>query len=157
MSVLTLVINVPGRPVPAGSKIMVPTAQGRRIVDQNRASGKGQIWRKAIQAAAAEAIDNGIGNSDEWEPIEGPVRIRCLFVRQRPQRHYYSNGTLRSDIEPHPLMPPDLTKLVRGLEDALNGVVWKDDSQIIAQLIAKQWGDAWHTQCAVEWEDNGAA
>jgi Holliday junction resolvase RusA-like endonuclease len=34
---------------------------------------------------------------------------------------------------------PDATKLWRPTEDALTGIVWRDDSQIIRQLVRKRY------------------
>jgi Holliday junction resolvase RusA-like endonuclease len=41
----------------------------------------------------------------------------------------------------HPTVKPDLTKLLRAVEDALTGVVWRDDSQIIHQVVNKEYAD----------------
>jgi Holliday junction resolvase RusA-like endonuclease len=38
-----------------------------------------------------------------------------------------------------PVVMPDATKLLRGLEDALTGVVWHDDAQIVSQHVEKRY------------------
>ncbi len=38
-------------------------------------------------------------------------------------------------------MKPDATKLVRALEDALTRIVWKDDAQVVTQVVHKRFGE----------------
>jgi Holliday junction resolvase RusA-like endonuclease len=51
--------------------------------------------------------------------------------------------------QPYPTSRPDLLKHIRALEDALTGVVWRDDSQIIEQHLEKRWGVRAQTTVAV--------
>jgi Holliday junction resolvase RusA-like endonuclease len=39
----------------------------------------------------------------------------------------------------YPTNPPDATKLLRSTEDALTGIVWKDDKLIVDQLVSKNY------------------
>jgi Holliday junction resolvase RusA-like endonuclease len=34
---------------------------------------------------------------------------------------------------------PDTTKLVRSTEDALKGICWRDDSQVVYQVASKEY------------------
>lgn len=75
------------------------------------------------------------------EPLEGPLHVRMTFSRQ-----YLKSWTKRQrmDAEDGILMPitrPDLSNLCKGIEDALNGIMWKDDSQIIELMLAKIYSD----------------
>jgi Holliday junction resolvase RusA-like endonuclease len=42
---------------------------------------------------------------------------------------------------PQPIVPPDLDKLIRGVGDALTGVLYDDDSQVIRCLAWKTYAD----------------
>ena len=42
---------------------------------------------------------------------------------------------------PYMTTRPDTSKLVRGAEDALNGVIWKDDAQVITIIATKAYCD----------------
>jgi len=38
-----------------------------------------------------------------------------------------------------PASRPDLTKLIRSVEDALTGILWRDDAQVISQVALKRY------------------
>ena len=77
----------------------------------------------------------------------GPAKLTLTFYRDRPKGHFKTKkGALTSEIKDsapiYPTTRPDLTKLVRAVEDALTGVIWKDDSQVIEQANFKRYADA---------------
>jgi Holliday junction resolvase RusA-like endonuclease len=65
-------------------------------------------------------------------------------VFPRPKGHYKGGkyGTaLKANAPPFPTVRPDATKLIRPAEDALKGILWRDDSQIVTQAATKRYGD----------------
>lgn len=44
---------------------------------------------------------------------------------------------------------PDLGKLARVVEDALEGMFYRNDSQVVQQLFSKQYGPSWRTEIVV--------
>jgi Holliday junction resolvase RusA-like endonuclease len=102
-----------GNPRPQGSK----TVFRGRVVD----SAKGlKEWRNAIAIEAAK---------QDWFTDE-PVNILIHFYMPRPK-------TVKRLL---PSVPPDLDKLIRGVGDALTGVVIKDDAQIVEISAKKEYG-----------------
>ena len=67
--------------------------------------------------------------------MTGPVELEVMFYLDRPS----SVSTVK---RPYPTVPPDLDKLIRGVGDALTGVVYDDDSQVIRTLAWKTYADA---------------
>jgi len=134
-----------GEPVPQGSKKAVPIYKGgqpvmkdgrtlTRVVSDNPKLGQ---WR---QQAAETARRHYTG-----EPISGAVVLTLVFVRPRPRSHYGSGknaNKLKPSAPAHPTSRPDTLKLARAIEDALTGVVWRDDSQIVSHLLRKCYGAA---------------
>lgn len=60
------------------------------------------------------------------------MRIKVLFLFARPQSHYRANGQLKPSAPQYcTARIGDLDKLVRALCDALQGLCYLDDSQII--------------------------
>jgi crossover junction endodeoxyribonuclease RusA len=103
---------VSGSPVPQGS--MVALANGRL---RHQSSGALTAWRRAIGWTARTQM--------QTQPWSGPVQVTLTF-------------TVRNDAT----RPPDLDKLIRAVLDALTGIVWDDDRQVVALTATKQQGAA---------------
>ena len=68
-------------------------------------------------------------------PILGEVHIRVWFCMPRPKSHYRTGkfaGILKDSTKiPHwHTSRPDIDNICKFVMDSLNGVFWKDDSQI---------------------------
>lgn len=83
---------------------------------------------KAYKAAIAEAFMEVVGEG--FEPLKGPLLLSILFIFERPYA--------RMKEEAH-IIKPDLDNLAKGVMDALNGIAWHDDSQIMGLNLAKDW------------------
>jgi Holliday junction resolvase RusA-like endonuclease len=96
-------------------------------------------WRAAVGFTARAAMRS--------RPLlEGLVVAQFLFVRPRPKAHYGTgrNERMLKDSAPAaPATTPDVLKLARAVEDALTGVVYIDDSQIVDEVIAKRYCHRW--------------
>ncbi len=123
-----------GHPEPAGSKRALPH-RGRPgrfvVVDDNP---KSKQWKETVRRVAEE-----VRRLTGYPLLEGPVAIRVVFRRARPGSHFTSKGNLRPAADLWPVTRPDTTKLLRGVEDAVTGVLWKDDAQIVRQIVEKVW------------------
>ena len=106
-----------------------------------RDSAKGsRPWKTRVAQAAGEAM-NGDGL------LDGPLLLTVQFIVPRPKGHYGVRG-LRPSAPAYPTVRPDVTKLVRAVEDALTGIVWRDDSQVVSQHAAKVYGEP--ARCEVQ-------
>ena len=126
---------VAGIPQPAGSKRGFYNRKINRVIitDDNP---KSRDWKTSVAQVASEAV-NGMG------PLTVPLKARFDFVFPRPKGHYRSGknaNTLRDSAPQFPGVRPDTTKCIRGFEDALTGIVWKDDAQIVTQIATKRYG-----------------
>lgn len=124
-----------GKCQPAGSKrAFVHPKTGRAIVTD--ANAKSKPWQQEVAGAAHEAMDGR-------PPFTGPVELWVIFSLARPKGHYGSGrnaGTVKDSAPMFPTGRPDCTKLLRGLEDALTGIVWLDDAQVVLQKVSKVYG-----------------
>lgn len=131
---------VPGVPATAGSKkAFVNRKTGKpMIVDDCE---KGPSWRESVRTAAFGRL-NPLG---EHPIIDEPVELRVVFFFVRPKGHYRKSerfkGQLKVTAPNWPTKPPDVTKLLRALEDALTGVVWRDDASVVVQAARKVYAD----------------
>jgi crossover junction endodeoxyribonuclease RusA len=110
-------LMVPGRPAPQGSKRHVGNGV---MVESSKAVG---AWR--------ELVAYSVARSWRTAPLEGPVRVRLSFVMPRP----VATPKRRT---PPAIKKPDVDKLGRAMLDALTGVCWRDDSQVVELHATKR-------------------
>jgi Holliday junction resolvase RusA-like endonuclease len=141
-----LTMWVPGKPQTAGSKSGFLNPRTGRVIITESAKGQAKIskktWRQDLkdegrrQRRAAWLTD---------EPVDGPLWAHFVFVRSRPSDQMRSGryaGTVKEwAVGRRPVARPDALKLCRAAEDALTGVLWLDDSQIVEERISKAFGD----------------
>lgn len=116
----------------AGSKRGFYNAKAKRVIvtDDNARS---RPWKALVSDAAAQAM-NGRPLFDE------PLIVGFEFYIVRPKGHYGKRG-LRSTAPAAPIVKPDLLKLARAVEDALTGIVYRDDSLIVREILDKFYGE----------------
>jgi Holliday junction resolvase RusA-like endonuclease len=139
-----LAFFVDGHSQTAGSKRAVPILKGgqrigTRVIEdgskQNREAKR--TWREDLRTAARDAM-----LEQAWEREHGAVVCEFVFYRQRPAGHYGTGRNARLLKPSAPAWPtgkPDALKLARAAEDALTGVVWADDAQVVSGLQIKAW------------------
>ncbi len=138
---------VAGEPVPQGSK--VGQIVGRRVkfhgaiavlepkvllteqADMStKTKGRDRLrkWRGRIETAAAQAMRD----FELAAPFTFDVVLSAEFVLPRPPSHYKPSGELTAMAGRERAYPgkPDLSKLVRAVEDAMSGIVYGDDAQV---------------------------
>jgi Holliday junction resolvase RusA-like endonuclease len=139
-----LAFEVVGVPQTAGSKTAFTNPKtGKAIVVESGDRAAKRTWRGDVRDAAWGAI-GVLKNGEPW-PAIGPVAVSFTFRRTRPKGHYGSGrnaGTLKPHAPRFPTTAPDALKLARSLEDALTGVAYVDDAQIVDEMICKRYGPA---------------
>jgi Holliday junction resolvase RusA-like endonuclease len=116
--------DVLGIPVPQGSKRVFHG----RLVDVN--DRKLRDWRAMVGGAVEQ-----LGRFD------GPVSVTLNFYLPRPKGHYGKKGILPS-APGRPAVRPDVDKLVRACLDAMTGIVFRDDAQVVTILARKLYATA---------------
>ena len=130
--------TVYGKPATAGSKRGIPYQKkaenggglGVRMIHDNKRfkSFSAEIKDAAIDAAGGQFFTDA-------------VFMRVCIHRVRPKNHFGSKGRLSTRATDYPTTKPDALKVVRAIEDSLTGVLWRDDSQVVAHDLAKVWGE----------------
>ena len=64
---------------------------------------------------------------------DGAISLECEFIFARPK-------TLPKKVVDH-TKKPDLDNLLKALKDAMTGIVWHDDAQIVSLSARKDYGD----------------
>jgi Holliday junction resolvase RusA-like endonuclease len=111
-------IFIPGLPVQEGNITPWGThREGERLDD----------WRRAIAFGY-----RGLGGECY---LSGPVTVFAKFGMKPPK------GKLPNDRQGYPTVRPDLEKLARAVMDALEGHAYKNDAQVVDQVISKRYSE----------------
>ncbi len=120
---------VPGTPAPKGSmRAFQHRSTGRVVTTNDNAKTKPWMERIAWQAKA-----------DGVRPSDAPIAISLSFCLPRPKGHLGARGLLASAPR-KPTKKPDLDKLIRCVLDALTGIAWADDAQVVSVTAWKRYG-----------------
>ena len=130
----SFVFFVPGLPKPSGSKKAFRHAKTSKVIVVDACDGS-RDWKTTVSQFALAARAG-------CRPMDGPLRLVVEFRMPRPKAHYRANGELRDNAPAWHTNAPDATKLLRAVEDALNGVLWRDDRQVVLQSVYKAYGES---------------
>lgn len=133
---------VAGDPKPAGSKRGIPIYRGHKghkeftghvaVVDACESS---QDWKRTVHIESKQQF-----LAAKHPMFTGPVTLTLVFAMRRPKAHFGSGKNLlivKPSAPKDHVIKPDVTKLVRAVEDALTGVAWVDDAQVVEQKVFK--------------------
>lgn len=127
----TIAFTVYGVPAPKGSKSAFPFRRADGSLGVNVREGKTKHpkqWEAAIDAVVAELKATGV------EQLVGPLVGSAAFYLPRP-------ASVKQAKRPLHTVRPDLSKLIRAIEDPLNGILIEDDSRIVAWWAVKLYAD----------------
>lgn len=93
-------------------------------------------WRATVANAAAQAM-----RTERVLPLACCVEVHMAFYSPRPASHRSAKGDVKPGRPPRPPTAPDADKLARSVGDALNGVCWRDDAQVVRLVVDKLYTD----------------
>lgn len=129
-----LTFTVFGVAQPQGSaRAFMPKGARFPVVTSDNPKLKG--WRQLVAEAASRTL-RGRGTF-----ASGPVRVCADFYLPRPK-------SLGGKPKAH-MTRPDVDKLARAICDALTGVVWGDDAQVVQLQVRKAYASVGDSPCAV--------
>lgn len=114
-----------------------------------RARSNGKIRFKDPETEQHEATLQALALRQIAKPMEGPLKISVIAIFKIPES--WSQKKKAAMLwKPH-TQKPDLSNIVKHLEDGLNRIAWVDDSQISRYGESwKCWGDREETILFVE-------
>lgn len=122
-----IAVFVPGKPVPQPRhRVAVRGRYATAYIPRDHPVHK---WKRHVEAWAVERLKTW--EIDEAWDMAGAFNVNATFFLPRPK----SNKT------PYPKGKPDLDNLLKGVMDALTGVLWSDDSQVVWLASKKAWAD----------------
>lgn len=82
-------------------------------------------------------------------PLEGPLEVYIDCYRSIPKAFSQKKVMAACLGEIKPTSKPDVDNYAKGIKDALNGLVWKDDSQIVLLQVRKLYSQTPRVEIAV--------
>jgi hypothetical protein len=150
-----------GEAKPAGSKtgFVVKTKSGKSravVVDACKTT---KPWQAVVSVAAREAIAEcvvagGSVCSSTNEMFDSALWAAMRFYFPRPKSHFNSKGQLKLKAPAFVTKKPDALKLARAVEDAMTGIVYRDDSQIVSENISKHYGEPARCEITIQTLEN---
>lgn len=123
---------IPGIPAPGGSKKAFWSKKLNRAFIVDDAGERNKNWRAVVALSAKEHYQGPV--------LTGPLKVVFNFRVNRPKGHHGAKG-VRASAPSHPQTRPDVLKLARSTEDALTGVIWRDDAQTVILSLSKEYAD----------------
>jgi Holliday junction resolvase RusA-like endonuclease len=124
-----LEITIPGEPV-AQARPKVCVIRGHAHVYDAKVNRE---WRGIAQVHMLEALARaGLTRP----PFFGPLRLELLAVFMLARSHWRKLPRRRQ----HHTSRPDLSNILKAVEDAGNGILWLDDRQVCEVQAAKIFG-----------------
>lgn len=118
---------IPGNPVPQGRPRACIRGKHASVYED----AKSKDWKRTVAGHARDWLGNYFVDKGKlWTLIDTAIKLQVEFRILRPK-----SVSVRK--RPDPICRPDLDNLVKAVKDALNGVLWRDDSRII-ELEAKK-------------------
>lgn len=89
---------------------------------------KSKSWKESVRWQAIESQQK-----EQWEMLDGAIEASIVFLLLRPK-------TLPKKVKRH-IKKPDVENLVKGIFDALEGIAYRNDSQIFRMTVEKHYED----------------
>lgn len=126
--------TVPGKPL---AWARARTHNGKFYTDPVRRSSKVQIGTLAKLAMGRR------------QPFVGAIvlTVRAYFAVPKSWPKWMQKAALAQQV--HPTIRPDGDNLLKQVGDALNGVAWLDDCQVISAAVHKHYGEEARTEVEV--------
>lgn len=120
---------VPGEPVGKGRpRIGKVGNHARMFTPAKTASYEGLIALAGTDAMAGRML------------LEGPVLVELRIVMGVPASKSKKWKAQALAGEVFPIKKPDMDNVIKAIYDGLNGVVWKDDVQVVDAFVRKRYG-----------------
>ena len=122
------------KPEPQGSSrgFIVNRANGKQGVAITSANTKLKPFRYCVTQSAIDAVTrNGKTLLEQFAPESRPVSLEIACYFQKPKS---------AKKRQHVTVKPDADKLARAVLDALTGILYADDSQVVELLVRKLYG-----------------
>jgi Holliday junction resolvase RusA-like endonuclease len=100
-----------------------------------RKNGKVSTFTPPKTVKATNFIKGEAAKQYQGKPMTGAIVAQVVFIASWPKSHK------RPRIFPMHTKRPDIDNCLKLIFDALNGIVWVDDCQVVKVTVVKRYGD----------------
>lgn len=93
-------------------------------------------YEKSVRAAYLEEYPTGLLTWQDKEPLEMIVNAYFEIPKSASKK-----AKQKMLLEQFPTKKPDADNIIKSIADALNGIVYADDSQIVQATVNKWWSE----------------
>lgn len=122
----------------------LPVAKGRPRVTRNGTytPRKTKDYEKLVKYS--------FRNQYKGQALQGALKIRIDFYMYIPKNTSKKRRKLKNDKEILPTKRPDFDNLTKSITDALNGLAFEDDKQIVEAHIYKYYSDVPRAEITIQ-------
>jgi len=120
---MSLSFIVYGSPVPQGRPRFFRRGNHVGTYDPD----KSRTWKQDVKASVLDQLKKQVAI------LDGPLSVILDFYLPRPK-------SLPKKVQYH-IKKPDADNLAKAIKDALRGIIYRDDSQIVILTVLKKYGD----------------
>ena len=111
-----------------------------KVITRDASGNEGLIWEQNVASAAFVAREQAGGRIAPHQPVA--VDVTFYVPRNKGDWGTGRNAhKLRPSAPRYPATRPDVDKFLRRALDALTGILYADDGQVVEVLARKRWGD----------------
>lgn len=124
-------------------------AQGRPRAGKTRA-GRTVLYDPAKSKNFKEYVKLVASQSAPKALLEGALKVRVVVYRETLKSFSNRKKELAESRLLRPVTKPDLDNHAKSVLDALNGVIYKDDSQIVDLTVSKYYSEKPRVEVRIE-------
>lgn len=116
-----------------------PVAQGRPRA--SRVAGHVRMYDPAKSRSYKDYVRLVAAEQSPEKLLEGPLVVLLKVFKPIPRSFSKKKAEQAEGCIVRPVTKPDVDNYVKILCDALNGVIWRDDSQVVELNVGKYYGN----------------
>jgi Holliday junction resolvase RusA-like endonuclease len=136
---ITILFTVPGEPVAQGRPRFANRGSFVSVYDPKPSKD----YKKYVALHARQAY--------AWSPIRGAVKMSVDVYKKMPKSFTKKQKEQALSGELLPIVKPDTDNYVKGIKDALNGICYMDDAQVVDESVRKFYSDEPRVEIGI-WE-----
>lgn len=134
--------NFPIEPIEQARPRATRFGKGVRLYDPEKV----KRYKQELGDWAREEVAKG----DSKFPLDGPLKVTINFYRPIQKSLSKKERSRRLSGAHRPTVKPDVDNYVKSTLDALNGVLWADDAQIVELQAAKLYSEHPHLVVVIQ-------